>query len=122
MEIITDRTVKSLLDPNQREELFFSLRNMMIELSRDLFLEFGELDSSVSRLKSPVLFSRKRKTNAPLFIVIGSQHNEHNGLFAMLEFLSSERMDILNKWMDATGGGFCFVPIFNVQGFIKFRL
>lgn len=108
-----------ILDIEKRKRLFNKIVEGLISSEAKLNAKFVKINISRGEYFIPVLYSPKQKDGAPILTFIGAQHNEFSGLFGQMQFLLSDSSQFLMEWKERTKGGFCFVPLFNVDGFFR---
>jgi hypothetical protein len=118
MVIIDDNIIEKLLYPQQRINLFLKIANILQKKADSLQINYKKLRLNDSNY-IPVIFQRKLNPSAPFILIQGAQHNEYNGTFGIIDYLNSKSVDSILEWCKNTGGGFCFIPILNVKGFLN---
>ncbi|TFF86554.1 MAG: hypothetical protein EU551_01210 [Promethearchaeota archaeon] len=118
MALIDEDIIKDLLYPERRIELFLNIDKLLKKLAASLQINYKRLSLNDSNY-IPILFYRKSKSSAPFILIQGAQHNEYNGTFGIIDYLSSKNVESLLEWCENTSGGFCFIPILNVKGFLN---
>lgn len=121
LDFFSKKRFKMLLTFELRTKLFNEIiaetKNIAAEIT-DLNLKYKEIQINEKDF-IPVLFSEKKKPDGPLLTIFSAQHNEFNGLFGVLKFLKSDKIELLKRWMNKTKGGFVFFPILNPIGFLN---
>lgn len=119
MILLNEQVIIDLLYPERRGEILVKISQFMKEIAKNIEIEYRELRFKGIDLTSPILIQEKRTPSAPFLLCIGAQHNEFNGTFGILDFLSADKVSLLKQWQEGTGGGFCFIPILNLTGFLE---
>ena len=116
---LDESALLKLIEITERKLFFKEIANSLKRKSKEMDANFAFIGDEKS-YEIPVLYKEQSAENAPVLIFIGAQHNEFNGTFGVFDFLD-KNIDLLSKWIKKTRGGFCFIPIFNKQGFLHPR-
>jgi len=114
-------TLKALLDIHNRQELFEKILKQLNELN-----EINHISLKIHEISDgpiPIIYiARSLDINSvkTVKIFVGAQHNEYNGLFGILEFLTmikEKKVKIKDILID--GQVLIFAPLMNPYGFLN---
>ncbi|MBD3230059.1 MAG: hypothetical protein GF329_17910 [Candidatus Lokiarchaeota archaeon] len=115
---IDDNLIKHLLYPELRADIFHKISSSLRKIADSLEINYKELKLENSMV-IPIIFHKKINAASPYILIQGAQHNEYNGTFGIMDYLYSGKVRALLRLCERTGGGFCFIPILNVRGFLN---
>lgn len=113
--------LKKILDLNERERLFKDILKFLEDLNKSDKISFKKFEFSEYII--PVIYiSKTFDPNKIKFVkvFIGAQHNEYNGLFAILDFLKQiQTQEISIEDISCDDQMLIFFPLMNPFGFLN---
>ena len=113
-------TLKHILDAENRDVLFDKILDKLREIGNLEFVKYEVFETSEGRI--PVITITKLSDLSEVKYVkvfVGAQHNEYNGLFGILKFLTMIREKEINiEDLLIDGQVLIFAPLMNPFGFL----